>query len=309
MRGVRSIALLLAGVAWVACTEEARESTTAAHDESGPLSVYTVNYPLLYFAQRIGGEHVDVVFPAPPDVDPAHWSPDPETVSAYQDADLILLNGAGYAAWVQRASLPEKLLDTSAAFRDSLILMEDMLTHGHGPSGEHTHKGTAFTTWLDPTLAREQAAAIAQAFARARPGREAHFREGLAGLDADLQELDERLTAITRALDNAPLVFSHPVYQYLERRYALNGRSLHWEPDEPPDVVSWRGLKRLLDDHPTRIVVWEGEPLARTARMLEALGLRNVVYAPCGNAPREGDWLSVMHENTRRLDAAVAGRN
>ena len=29
------------------------------------LTVYVVNYPLQYFAERIGGGHVKVVFPAP----------------------------------------------------------------------------------------------------------------------------------------------------------------------------------------------------------------------------------------------------
>ena len=39
-------------------------------DSAGPLTVYVVNYPLQYFAERIGGEHVEVVFPAPgPDRD------------------------------------------------------------------------------------------------------------------------------------------------------------------------------------------------------------------------------------------------
>ena len=37
------------------------------------LIVYTVNYPLYYFAERIGGEYIQVVLPAPPDVDPAFW--------------------------------------------------------------------------------------------------------------------------------------------------------------------------------------------------------------------------------------------
>ena len=32
---------------------------------SDTLSVYVVNYPLKYFAERIGGQHVKVVFPAP----------------------------------------------------------------------------------------------------------------------------------------------------------------------------------------------------------------------------------------------------
>ena len=58
------------------------------------LSVYTVNYPLAYFAERIAGDQARVVFPAPSDVDPAFWQPDRETIRTYQQADLILLNGA-----------------------------------------------------------------------------------------------------------------------------------------------------------------------------------------------------------------------
>ena len=36
-----------------------------------PLNIYTVNYPLAYFAERIAGDQAKVVFPAPPGVDPA----------------------------------------------------------------------------------------------------------------------------------------------------------------------------------------------------------------------------------------------
>ena len=62
---------------------------------------------------------IEVVFPAPADVDPAYWSPGGEIVADYQQADLILLNGAGYAGWVSRASLPRAAkVDTGAAFAD-----------------------------------------------------------------------------------------------------------------------------------------------------------------------------------------------
>ncbi len=50
-----------------------------------PLNVYVVNYPLKYFAERIGGEHVKVEFPAPTDVDPAYWNPDLAAISAYPE--------------------------------------------------------------------------------------------------------------------------------------------------------------------------------------------------------------------------------
>ena len=37
--------------------------------------VYTVNYPLAYFAERLAPEGTEVVFPAPPDVDPPSPAP------------------------------------------------------------------------------------------------------------------------------------------------------------------------------------------------------------------------------------------
>ena len=71
-------------------------ASAGAKDPDAPLSVYVVNYPLQYFAERIGGPDVRVVFPAPADGDPAFWKPSPEQIAAYQKADLILLNGASY---------------------------------------------------------------------------------------------------------------------------------------------------------------------------------------------------------------------
>jgi len=74
------------------------------------LTVYVVNYPLQYFSERIGGEAVEVHFPVPPDVDPAYWNPDILTIQKYQKADLILINGAGYAKWIRKTSLPQSKL-------------------------------------------------------------------------------------------------------------------------------------------------------------------------------------------------------
>lgn len=306
MRQALTRAALVAWLTLLACSQQADEKLPPVSKQGGPLSVYVVNYPLQYFAERIGGEHVEVVLPAPVDIDPAYWSPGPETVAIYQAADLILLNGAGYAGWTKRASLPRaKLVDTSASFSDRSIALQDAVTHGHGPQGDHSHQGTAFTTWLDPTLASEQAQAIAGAFAGARPQHAAVFRAGLAALETDLRVLDARLAKFARSLGDAPILFSHPVYQYLERRYGLNGRSLNWEPDELPDEAMWWELRKLLPTHPARFMLWEAEPLAATRPRLRVLGVRSVVYAPCGNTPAEGDWLEVMLQNASRLESIL----
>ncbi len=268
---------------------------------SKALLVATVNYPLMYFAERIGGDHVELIFLVPADEDPAFWSPDAEAIAAYQQADLILLNGAGYAKWIERASLPpSRIENTSAGISDRLIKLTEISTHSHGPEGEHEHTGSAFTTWLDLELAKAQALTITEAMIRTRPEKESDFRSALAALEADLSALDERLSAAGAKLSSVPLIFSHPVYQYLERRYGLNGLSVHWEPNESPNM---KELSNLLDHHPARWVVWEGEALAESISQLETAGVSSVVFDPCGNRPAEGDFLTVMDANVTRLEA------
>lgn len=270
-----------------------------------PLSVYTVNYPLAYFAERIGGTEVRVTFPAPPDVDPAFWNPDPTTVRNYQNADLILLNGAGYARWVARAALPRrKLVDTSRAFRERLIEIEKVTTHSHGPTGAHAHVGTAFVTWLDPTQSIAQARAVEAAFAQARPEKAKQFEEGLNRLVADLEALDRDLDVTFKPLASKPLLASHPIYQYLARRYGLRLKSVTWEPDEVPDAAEWRTLEVLLKKHAVQVMLWEGAPHAETAARLKGVGIRAVVFDPAANVPPSGDFLGVMRGNLASVRTA-----
>ena len=286
------------------CTREApkNEAVTTAGELNSSLTVITVNYPLSYFAERILGDHGSVSFPAPADVDPAYWSPAPEIISEYQQADLILLNGAGYAAWVANATLPRsRLVDTTSAVTEQLIPIDHSVTHTHGPTGDHSHGGTAFTTWLDLDIATAQARAVLDALIRARPQYEADFRGTFATLEAELRELNSGLEEISEQLVNQPVLFSHPVYQYLERRYNLRGFTVHWEPDEVPEEAHWRQLQSVLQQHPAKIMIWEAEPLEENRRRLLELGVESVVFAPGGNRPAEGDWLDLMREGIAAL--------
>jgi zinc transport system substrate-binding protein len=269
--------------------------------------VYAVNYPLAYFARCIGGGEVTVEFPVPGDVDPAYWSPDDETIVAYQGADLILLNGATYARWTQRVSLPpSRLVDTSASFADRLIPMDDAVTHAHGPEGDHEHTDTAFTTWLDPTLAIEHARAIASAMVGRWPEHRASFEKNFGALEADLQRLDERLARAATGRSEVPLLGSHPVYQYLARRYGLNMRSVHFEPDETPDAGQWRRLDALLEEHPATWMLWEATPDPAVEEALAERGVRCAVFEPCGSTPPDGDYFQVMMRNAEALEKALA---
>ena len=283
----------------LACSDSGQQP--AARTQTKP-AVYTVNYPLQYFARRVGGDLVEVRFPAPAGEDPAYWEPDAATIRQYQQADLILLNGAGYAKWVARATLPDsRMVDTSAAFRERLIEIKDVVTHSHGPGGKHTHGGTAYTTWLDPLLAGVQAQAVAEAFKKLLPADAAAIERNLAGLRKDLESIDAALKQAIGDRNDTPLLGSHPVYQYLARAYNLNLKQVHWEPDEMPPAGEWRKLDALLRRHKAQWMIWEAPPSAGIASELEQHGIRCSVFYTLGNAPDAGDYLSVMLENAERL--------
>ena len=297
------LALALLGCAKSGVLPDDRSATGLPDD--AVFRVEVVNYPLQYLAERIGGDLVEVSFRAPAGVDPAVWAPDAADVSAFQEADLVLLNGAGYERWIDRVSLPQaSVVDTSGGFRERYITIKSTVTHRHGSDGEHTHGETAFTTWLDPLLAIEQARAIRDAFAAARPAHEAEFERGFSTLSADLGALDESFGAAFARRADAPLLASHPVYQYLARRYGLEVASVHFEPDELPDEKGWRELRDLAESHRARWMLWEAAPLKPTAQRLAELGIGIIVFEPCGKSPLTGDLLSVMQDNLRRFNTA-----
>lgn len=277
-------------------------TVTGCSKEQGRIVVAAVNYPLAYFAERIGGEDIVVEYPVAPGVDPAFWDPDTAAIAVFEKADVILLNGAGYAKWVEHASLlPSKLVETSAAFSDQLIEIPRAIVHSHGPAGEHAHGGVASTTWLDFEMAALQARSVTEALARRVPDREEAFRRRFSLLEEELQALDGEFEAIFARHPGKPLIVSHPVYQYIARRYGLNIESLYWDPAQVPDERQWVELRLLLDDHPAEWMIWEREPGSGVVEKLESLGVRSVVFEPCGNKVGTGDFMRVMRRNVDNM--------
>lgn len=300
-----SLLLLLPLFLLAACKPAATPPAASAPDDTGKPTVYVANYPLQYFARRLAGDALAVKFPAPGDEDPAFWQPDDAALSAYQGADLILMNGATYSKWAEKASLPvSKTVDTSAAFKSQFIEIKDVTTHSHGPGGEHAHAGTAFTTWIDFRQAVQQAQAVRDALLKKWPALAPQISTNFEALQKDLLALDGRLETVGKRIAAAPLVASHPVYHYLARRYGLNLKSVLWEPETVPDDKAMKELQSLLVNHPARWMIWEGDPAKDSVAKLKAIGLNSLVFDPCGNVPEKGDFLSVMTANIDALAAA-----
>jgi zinc transport system substrate-binding protein len=300
--GAKSLVVVLMVAFGVAGCSKKPDQTSPQPSETVRLTVYTVNYPLKYFADQIAGEAADVVFPVPSDEDPAFWKPDAATIEAYQKADLILLSGATYAKWIAMVSMPtSKMVDTSAGIADNYIGLNDAVTHSHGPEGKHAHGNIPFTTWIDFEQAAGQARSIKDAFAKLEPDQKATFEANFTTLERGLLDLDAQMLNVASKIGTEPLLVSHPVYQYWTRRYGLNVKSVHWEPDSFPDEGMWKELEKLRQEYQSSWMIWEDEPLPTISDQLKKMGTQSVVFNPCGNRPDEGDFMTVMKSNIENV--------
>lgn len=276
----------------MACLMVAYQTAVIA---SNNLTVYTVNYPLQYFAERIGAGHVDVVFPAPAGVDPAFWQPDSDILHQYQKADLVLLNGSGYASWVDKVSLPHlKQVNTSAVFTDDYI----------GPTSEHSTVGVAATTWLDFYQAAQQAEAIKKALSKQLPEYADDFENNYQALHKDLMQLDLAMQRTVASKPDQRFFASRPVYHYLARRYELMITNMAWQPDRMPEDSQWEQLRYIHETFLANWMLWEQPPLNGIEQQLQGMGIGVLIFDPCGNRPTEGNFINAMQRNIDSLKQA-----
>jgi len=269
--------------------------------------IAAVNYPLQYFAERLTGDSADVLFPVPEGVDPSFWRPKISDISTMQAADLILLNGAGFATWVDRVSLPRsKVVNTSVALSDQFIVTES-ITHSHGDGGEHSHEGLASYLWLDPTLAAAQAEAVATAIVGKGLAPVDQVAARLTELQADLAELDQAAEAALAGSEGTSIIATHPRYQYLARRYGLSITSLEWEAGAMPTETELAELAEEVADTGATILMWEATPPAEAFEAVEALGLRSVVFEPLASVANGGSFTEAFSAAVKELSAALNG--
>lgn len=166
--------------------------------------------------KQIGGDRVRVTTIVGPNADAHGYQPKPGDAKAVADAQLIIVNGLGFDAWMQRlqksSGSKAPLIIASAAIKP---LKETDDGHGHGENDPHA--------WHDPANLKLYARTIRDALVKADPaGREAYDKR-LAAYDSALTQLDtdNRAAIATIAPDRRKIVTSHDAFAYLGRAYDI----------------------------------------------------------------------------------------
>ncbi len=300
------LAVLAAGVAAIQCTPS-DDQTSKSGGRDRPL-VYTVLYPMHYFAERIAGNSADVECLVATGEDPLHWKPTAEDVQKLQSADLIVLNGAGAEGWTDTLALPiSRITETAAVFRKRFIEIEGAIVHSHGPGDTHTHAGVDPYTWIDPQNALIQAKEVAAGFVHAMPEKGSDIAQRLSLLIQDLQKLDAKCKAMGEQPAGEALVASYAAYNYLAQRYGWRVVNLTLDPTRVLTDAELDKARQELDGRHARYLLWGSQPTTELAdQVRRELGLESILFTPCEVLPADGerDYLGAMHDNLDRLSVA-----
>jgi zinc transport system substrate-binding protein len=236
--------------------------------------------------------------------DPAYWEPSGNQIAEIQSADLVLLNGADYAKWTLRATLPwSRTVVTCEGLEDELIEIPDAVVHSHGTEGEHSHAGLVSETWLDPDLAIRQARVVCDALCGVIPDRKTEMEARFLDLQRDLKDLAEELDA-TLKQTSVRWLSAKPHFHYLFARYGAEIEVLHWEDGETIEASQWESLASLLAGKPA-ISLWPKPPLDATRKGLAEKDVQCVVLNTAANPTEDRDFLSIMRTNLDAIRSAL----
>ncbi len=261
-------------------------------------------------ALELAESHFEVSKVVPDDTVSRLWTPKSDDVKTMQNAGLILLQGAGYDPWKDRATLPgSRLVDVSKGIYSEFIRIPDAVTHQHGPEGKHSHPGTVWATWLNPELVLSQVSTVESALTKKQPDHADAISKVSAKLRAQIQGQQEKVVTLRKSLEGQKitLLADNSNYRYLAKAVGLECRYLHWPESEALSTEHQAELETVLKESPSdgqKIFLLDSRQAEATQGIAEAAGLKVVRIDVCEHRTDESVWMRLAG-NIERLASAL----
>ena len=179
----RLIALLaVAALTGVGCGDD-------GPDSSGDDRIHVVAafYPLVFAAESVGGDLIEIENLTPPGVEPHDLELSANQVRSLTDADLVLYLGQGFQPAVEDA----------ISGSDESRTLDALEGQNLAPNPDDEEEGPPIDphVWLDPTLMAEIVDRVTDKLSEIDPDNADTYEENAADVDARLTALDEDFSA------------------------------------------------------------------------------------------------------------------
>jgi len=261
--------------------------------------VFVSILPQVSFAERVGGERVDVSVMVGPGQSPATYEPRPRQMAELNKARLYFRIGVPFEnVWMERISQANpniKVIDT----RHGIELLSMKVYHRHDDEAHH-HPGRGMKDphiWLSLRLVKIQAQNMCDALIAEDPAHRSYYENNLKAFQGDLNTLDAKVLQILKDIKTRKFMVFHPALGYFARDYALEEIPIEGQGKEP----SAKMLAGLIEQAKA-----EGVKVVFVQKQFSQTSAEIVAHAIGGTVinidPLAKDYL----ENMSRIAAALA---
>jgi len=315
-RKIFSIFLVMIMLVAGACSIQQRPQTSA-EERDGKLLVYASIYPMYDFAQKIGGDKIDLRMMVPPGAEPHDWEPTAKLMAQMEKADVFIYNGVNMEMWADKlvkSISSEKLKVVEASSGVSLIKLEDREEGEYGKhEGEEDNHGDYDPhVWLDPMRALKQAENIKNAFVAADEENREFYESNFNEFANKLRELDQKYREELKDRKLNEIVVAHAAFGYLADRYGLEQISVSGlTPQEEPSAAKMAQITELVREHGIKYIFFETLTSPKLAKVIaNETGAKTAVLNPVGGLTKdeieEGKgYISIMEDNLEILKKAL----
>lgn len=228
MIAVRKFLVLLAMLALATSCSQGAAGGGAASGQ--PLRVLAAESFLADIAQHVAGGRLTIDVLIPSGIDPHGFEPTPADVRKVADSDLLIINGAGLEAFLERllesAGGERVVVEASAGLTSRephAAEVVDEAADEHAGEEDHGHGETDPHFWLDPVLAIKYVENIRDALNTADPAGAETYTANAAQYIAELEALDAWIVEQVQAIppERRLLVTNHESFGYFADRYGF----------------------------------------------------------------------------------------
>ncbi|WP_036729976.1 metal ABC transporter substrate-binding protein [Peptoniphilus mikwangii] len=319
----------------VGCGNVGDKNNKTDEETEGKLKVYASIYPMYDFADKIGGDKIDLNLVIPNGQEPHDWEPSQDDIKKLENADVFIYNGAGLESWTDDvlSSVNNKdLAVVEASDRIELIEgqhhhheeheeveehnhhheeHEEAKEHNHHHEEEHEH-GLDPHVWISPKNAIIELENIAKAFSEKDPGNAQYYNANLEKYKAEFEQLDKLYAEELAKVPNRTIVVSHEAYGYLCHEYGLEQVGIEGvNAESEPDAKTMAQIIEFVREKGINTIFTEELIEPKVADTIAAeTGAKTVVLSPLEALSEEeieakADYVSIMKSNLEKLVEAL----
>lgn len=263
-------------------------------------TVLATTYPIYVAAQNILGDDTSVTLHR---LDGAasgclhDYQLSPADRRRSQEADLILMNGAGAESFLHGLIEESKCVDTSANL--DLLCAEHEHDHAHAEGDHHHEEAYNEHIWLSPARYAKQVEAVLKALCILNPEMTAVYEENAYTYYRKIDRIAFEVETYRRALSGKPCILFHDSMSYLAADLGLDVKlTLSVEGESGLSAADLRQVEALAAEFPDLLLFYDGQYPQRYDGVGGTAVVLNTAVIGEGSAD---DWLTAMQHNMKQI--------